>query len=194
MTSALERFRNRPAQVAPVEEKPIDYAAGLLDDLLQFEGVIELEGKLDDEDEILGELTIPMPDVIVPDTELKFGTAFEMTVEPAKSQVPVLKLDKVPRTTVLNMLRDTPLEADHVFNVRKGGGNDYVRAIRSLLSRIRAKAISQRKHLDEWKLLTVAIEKFPTHDVVTMLRTKEIKKLRSDDYKDIFAALENTKV
>lgn len=194
MTSALERFRNRPAQAVPAEEKPIDYAAGLLDDLLQFEGVIELEGKLDDEDEILGELTVPMPDMIVPDTELKFDMPFEMTVEPLKSQAPVLKLDKVPRTTVLNMLRDTPLEVDHVFNVRKGGGNDYVRAIRSLLSRIRAKAISQRKHLDEWKLLTVSVEQLPTHDVVTMLRTKEIKKLRSDDYKDIFAALENTKV
>lgn len=92
-----------------------------------------------------------------------------------------LKLDRVPRTTLLTMLQKAKLDENFSFNVHRGTGQDYIQAMRAVLVRVRAKAMESGRTLEKWKLLVVSIEQEEKHDVVTLVRSKTIKRLHTNE-------------
>lgn len=84
------------------------------------------------------------------------------------------ELETVPRETVLKMLNNKKLDEHFVFNTFHGQGDAYVQAMRQVLSRTRKKALKKRVRLDEFKLFVVMIEDKSDHDIVTLVRTKQM--------------------
>lgn len=91
-----------------------------------------------------------------------------------------LKIDTVPRTTLLTMLQKAKLDEEYSFNVRRTCGHDYIQAMRAVLVRVRAKAMENGRTLEQWKLLVVSIVSEERHDIVTLVRSKTIKRLHTN--------------
>lgn len=84
------------------------------------------------------------------------------------------ELEHVPRDTVLKMLSNKQLDEPFMFMTALGEGDNYVQAMRQVLSRTRKKAKSKKIRLQEFKLFVQSIESKENHDVVIMIRTKQM--------------------
>lgn len=90
--------------------------------------------------------------------------------------------------TFERMLQSTSMDQDFVFHVQLYYGDRYVAAIRTLVSRVRAKLRHQRKPFKEFKLITRDVK----HDMVNGCDTVTLMRVRpdSDEHKESrYAAL-----
>lgn len=76
------------------------------------------------------------------------------------------------RATLIRMFEQAKLEENFSFKVAPGTADHYVNAMRSVMSRVRKKATKNKKTVEDFKLLVVGITNHPTHDAVTLVRTK----------------------
>lgn len=88
----------------------------------------------------------------------------------------VRNYDTSPRDTVKALLKE-PREQEFTFKCERYGGDHYVNAMRSVLSRARKDLRRAGKKPREFKLFLVSIETTPTHDLVTVLRTEKHRSL-----------------
>lgn len=109
--------------------------------------------------------------------ELESGVAAQEQVDAIVEEI-AAQLQHTPRSTLLLMLQKAKLDEQFIFNVKKNGGVAYVQAMRAVLSRARDKAETKKQTLDQWKMLVVSITTEETMDVVTLVRSKTIKRLQ----------------
>lgn len=104
--------------------------------------------------------------------------------------------EHLPRYTVLKMLKEGHLDTDFIFKVTAGEGENYVQAMRQVLSRARKKAKKKGTRLDNFKLFTRSIKTVeaddtsPSHDLVTLIRSKNMTELEISVYDEITEAFE----
>lgn len=89
------------------------------------------------------------------------------------------------RATVIRMFTEAKFEENFTFKVAPGEADHYINAMRSVLARVRKKAMKEKKKLDEFKLLVVGIKHEPTHDVVTLVRTRATSQKAKSIYDDL---------
>lgn len=100
------------------------------------------------------------------------------------------ELETLPRETVLKMLVQKKMEEHFIFKVDLGHGENYVQAMRQVLSRARKKALKKKQRLDEFKLYVIDIKQQEDHDVVTLVRTRQLNPQETSLYDDILNAFE----
>lgn len=104
------------------------------------------------------------------------------------------ELEHQPRATVIKFVQ-TALDTEFSFKVPLNCGDNYVQAMRQVLSRTRKKARMKKKVLDDFKTQQKPIEHFPEadppHDLVTLIRTKNLSKLEGSVYDVLFSAFDN---
>lgn len=99
-------------------------------------------------------------------------------------------LESNARITIIKMFTEAPaLDQNFTFKTARGKGEDYVQAIRQVLSRGRQKLRSaQNTQPAHFKLFLVGIERLEDHDLVTIVRSARPSiKMRSvmDDIADL---------
>lgn len=103
-------------------------------------------------------------------------------------------LEHLPRDTVKKMIMTVPLDQEFIFKVAVDCGENYVQAMRQVLSRTRKKARKRKVRLDEFKLLTRKIINRPAaeppHDEVTLIRSKNMSALEVSVYDEILEQFE----
>ena len=97
-------------------------------------------------------------------------------------------LETVPRETVLKMLIQKKLDEHFIFRVETGEGENYIQAMRQVLSRTRKKALKKKQQLDEFKMLIVGVEHKTDYDIITLVRTKTMSAHQESVYDEIMAA------
>lgn len=106
-----------------------------------------------------------------PEPQIDFSDAPDIDASPV-----VYDYDTSPRDTVKALLR-CPREEEFTFKCERFGGDHYVGAMRSVLSRARKDLKRAGKRPREFKLFLVSITTTPTHDLVTVLRTEKHRSL-----------------
>jgi hypothetical protein len=91
-------------------------------------------------------------------------------------------LETVPRETVLKMLIQKKLDEHFIFKTSLGEGEHYIQAMRQVLSRTRKKALRKKQRLDEFKVYVISIEEKEDHDVVTLVRSKNMTRTEESVY------------
>lgn len=110
---------------------------------------------------------------------------FDVPEEP----VQIFDYDTVPRLTVKALL-EHPREVEFAFKTEPYGGEAYIGAMRSVLSRARKDLKRAGKKPREFKLFLVSIEHTETHDLVTVLRTEKHRSLlHKSVYEDLMGEL-----
>lgn len=99
-------------------------------------------------------------------------------------------LETVPRETVLKMLCEKKMDEHFIFSVQSGEAENYIQAMRQVLSRTRKKALRKKKQLSEFKMLIISVEKKKDQDVVTLVRTKMMSEHQESVYDELIAAFE----
>lgn len=165
-------------------------------------GLKELKDRMESEVSILphaldiainktGKIVAPPREKVEPVTELDFSS-LEQKLENTQDE----NFEHLPRHTVLKMLREGALDTDFIFKVSFGEGDNYVQAMRQVLSRARRSAKKKQTRLDNFKLLTRSIESVeadgsePAHDLVTLVRSKNMTALEISVYDEITEAFE----
>lgn len=97
-------------------------------------------------------------------------------------------VETVPRDTVLKMLMDAKLDEMFIFHTAPGEGENYLQAMRQVLSRARAKAYKKKTRLDEFKLLCHAITQKEEFDEVIVIRTKNMSEHEESVYDGLIEA------
>lgn len=97
-------------------------------------------------------------------------------------------LETIPRITVRRMLTEKKLNEDFVFRVYLGHGENYIQAMRQVLSRTRKKAYKKRIRLDEFKMFVVGIRVLDDCDEVTLMRTTQMPEHLKSVYDDLIDA------
>lgn len=125
------------------------------------------------------------------DTETPFQITddFSARLQGTFEAVKRYELETKPRETVLKMFMERKLDENFIFKVTKGEGENYVQAMRQILSRTRKKALRNKMPLNEFKLLTVNITEKEDHDVVTLVRTKRMSEHMQSVYDDLITAM-----
>lgn len=100
------------------------------------------------------------------------------------------ELETLPRETVLKMLVQKKLDEHYSFKVDLGHGDNYVQAMRQVLSRARKKALKKKQRLDEFKLYVISIEQEEDYDKVTLVRTRQLNPQETSLYDEILNAFE----
>jgi hypothetical protein len=95
--------------------------------------------------------------------------------------------ETVPRDTVLKLLHRN-MDELFIFNTALGQGENYVQAMRQVLSRTRKRAEKKRVVLEEFKLYIVTIQSKDDVDCVTLVRTKGIPEHLVSVYDELTAA------
>lgn len=85
------------------------------------------------------------------------------------------ELESVPRETVLKMLIQKKLDEHFIFKTIKGDGNNYIQAMRQVLSRTRKTAYKKKQRLDEFKMFVISVVEKTDHDEVTLMRSKSMQ-------------------
>lgn len=96
-----------------------------------------------------------------------------------------------PRKTILDMLANSKLDENYVFYTRPNSGEDYVQAMRQLLSRTRKKAKQDKLTLkQDFKLYTIEVVTVENkYDRVTLLRSMSINHRFNSHFDEIMNAL-----
>lgn len=98
-------------------------------------------------------------------------------------------IELVPRITMLRLV-STELDTHFSFKVHKNEGENYISAMRQVLSRARNKAKRKKMRLDEFKMLLVGIDtSIAEYDTVTLLRTKTLSMYEESVYDELFSKL-----
>lgn len=99
------------------------------------------------------------------------------------------------RGTLVKMFKQAALEENFTFKVAPGTADHYVNAMRGVLARVRKKAEREKRGVDEFKMLVVEVKQEPTHDAVTLVRTKTKSRVAKSAYDDLlgFVAAESEK-
>lgn len=100
------------------------------------------------------------------------------------------ELEHVPRDTVLKMLSNKQMDEPFVFLTSLGEGDNYVQAMRQVLSRTRKKAAKKKVRLAEFKMFVMSITSKEDHDVVTVIRTKNMPEHLESVYDALLDAFE----
>jgi len=102
-------------------------------------------------------------------------------------------LEHIPRETVIKMIK-VGLDVEFTFKVELEKGNNFVQAMRQVLSRSRKKARRKNVRLDEFKVLERSITSKPTdeppHDEVTLVCSKNMSALELSVYDEIIEQME----
>lgn len=98
------------------------------------------------------------------------------------------ELEIIPRATVKRMLEEKKYDEPFVFKVHLGQGANYVQAMRQVLSRARKKALRKKIRLEEFKLFELAIESKEDHDIVRLVRVKNIPAHLTSVYDELLNA------
>jgi hypothetical protein len=102
-----------------------------------------------------------------------------------------LSVEHEPRATVLKMLTAAKLDENYTFKVASGEADNYIQAMRQVLSRTRKKAASKKQKLTEFKMLRVSVETTPTHDTVTLVRTRTLDAHHQSVYSELMEMMQN---
>jgi hypothetical protein len=97
-------------------------------------------------------------------------------------------LETNPRKTVLKLV-ETPLDTKFIFRVTRGEAENFISAMRQVLSRVRKKAKKNKWRLDEFKMLTIECKQFEEYDEICLVRTKTLDPYEESVYESLFAAL-----
>lgn len=101
-------------------------------------------------------------------------------------------LETIPRRTTLKLV-STPLDTNYVFKVAKGEAENYMGAMRQVLSRTRKKAKRKRMILDEFKMLHVSTDETnPEYDEVTLVRSKTLSPHEESVFDELMAVMAKT--
>lgn len=98
------------------------------------------------------------------------------------------ELETLPRDTVLRMLVQKKMDEQFSFKVDLDRGENYIQAMRQVLSRARKKALKKKQRLDEFKLYVISITHEKDHDVVIVVRTRQLNAQEMSVYDDIINA------
>lgn len=97
-------------------------------------------------------------------------------------------LETIPRVTVLKIV-ETAIDVKFTFRVHKGEAENYMGAMRQVLSRTRKKAKKKHMRLDEFKLLHLGTIEHEAYDEVTLVRTKTLSPYEESVYDSLFNAM-----
>lgn len=122
--------------------------------------------------------------------KLDIGDSLNAAMERAKVAAAVTDLEVEPRATVLKMLTAKKLNEPYTFKVAKGEADNYIQAMRQVLSRTRAKASRAKKSLNEFKMMRLDVVENLDHDLVTLVRTKTLSEHQASVYDQLIAAFE----
>lgn len=121
------------------------------------------------------------PPEISPD-DVKIGKEIATKMSEQFAAISEQELETVPRETVLKLLIQKKLDEHFIFKTMAKDGEKYIQAMRQVLSRTRKKALKKKQRLDEFKLYVISIEEKPDHDVVTLMRSKNMTRTEESVY------------
>lgn len=143
----------------------------------------------------------PAPDDNILQFEVKLGlnpldeiaaiqTRHEVLAEFAEEQIRS-DLETNARLTIIRMFQEAPaLDQNFSFKTAPQKGEDYVQAIRQVLSRSRQKLRSrQNTQPPHFKLFLIGIEHLEDHDLVTIVRSAQSRSLVVGSLMDEIAGL-----
>lgn len=113
---------------------------------------------------------------------------FETALAAETSTTAPSKFERSTRETILRMLSTTKLDEIFTFQVAAGTGLSYVRAIRSLITRIREAASRKKRPLERWKLHIVEIRTVEKCDMVSLMRSHRARIKDNENYEAFFDA------
>lgn len=101
-------------------------------------------------------------------------------------------LETIPRKTTLKLV-SMALDVHFSFRVAKGEAENYMGAMRQVLSRTRKKAKRKRMILDEFKMLHVSTdETHGEYDIVTLVRSKTLSPHEESVFDELMAVMAKT--
>jgi hypothetical protein len=90
-----------------------------------------------------------------------------------------------PRDLLIKLIGTVEIDVEFEFKTVPGGGENFVQAMRMVLSRVRARAKRKKLPLDEFKLLFQKCERLENYDVVTVMRSKSLSPKDESMYDDL---------
>lgn len=101
-------------------------------------------------------------------------------------------LDTKPRKTLIHLI-EQPYDTKFAFRVVKGEGENYINAIRQVLSRTRRRAKAKKITLEQWKLFLDGIdETHAEYTEVTLVRSRTLTGHEISLYDDLVEAMKHT--